>query len=354
MLKKQPTASAIRAANRNAVGGARKRCRKGKNCSATCIDAGKGCLVGLPEPVSQATTKVRNMLQQRMQGKMPAPPKIRAESLQRPNPTPTPETASTTPQAVKKEGVYAPRTDTGPTGVKSDFQKSEAIPKNPFEPEKIQKLLDKVRSGKKVKQFGKTVTEEELDRKLKQSEKNTEFIKKLESNLPKDYKVTVYGGGLVSIEKTTKAGDKVAMTFSGRNIRFEVNGQMDAGGVTNRTAQMEVAGAVRSAYDAITKSLSPGAIISTVAYTDDGKGAARQRVYERIGFSKAKPGETIYAVKLKDGSMAPLSEKDPQEALIRQYNDENSMWFAERGSTYYQKDGWEQDKMWHIAIFGTP
>ena len=68
MLKKQPTASAIRAANRNAVGGGRKRCRKGKNCSATCIDANKECLVGLPEPVSQATTKVAAMLQQRQGG----------------------------------------------------------------------------------------------------------------------------------------------------------------------------------------------------------------------------------------------------------------------------------------------
>ena len=68
MLKKAPTASAIRAANRNAVGGGPKRCRKGKNCSATCIDAGKDCLVGLPEPVSVATTKVAKMLQERQGG----------------------------------------------------------------------------------------------------------------------------------------------------------------------------------------------------------------------------------------------------------------------------------------------
>jgi len=65
MLKKAPIASAIRTANRNAVGGGPKRCRKGKNCSATCIDAGKDCLVGLPEPVSVATGKVVKMLQER-------------------------------------------------------------------------------------------------------------------------------------------------------------------------------------------------------------------------------------------------------------------------------------------------
>lgn len=68
-----PTASAIRSANRNAVGGGRKRCRKGKNCSATCIAGDETCLVGLPESVGVATTKVSNMLQQRGGGKMPAP-----------------------------------------------------------------------------------------------------------------------------------------------------------------------------------------------------------------------------------------------------------------------------------------
>jgi len=72
MSAKGPTASAIRAANRSAVGGGRKRCRKGKNCSATCIDANKDCLVGLPEPVSVATSKVAKMLQEKQGGEAPA------------------------------------------------------------------------------------------------------------------------------------------------------------------------------------------------------------------------------------------------------------------------------------------
>ena len=50
------TNSAIRTANRNAVGGGRKRCRKGKNCSAACIHGGDVCLVGLSESVSKSLT----------------------------------------------------------------------------------------------------------------------------------------------------------------------------------------------------------------------------------------------------------------------------------------------------------
>jgi hypothetical protein len=55
--------SQIRRAKSVAVGGGRKRCRKGKSCSATCIYAGKICLVDLPEGVSGALSKVRGRIQ---------------------------------------------------------------------------------------------------------------------------------------------------------------------------------------------------------------------------------------------------------------------------------------------------
>lgn len=62
-MKQAPTASAIRSAQAKAVGGMRKRCRKGKNCSAACIAGDESCLVEMPESAGVATTKVRNMLQ---------------------------------------------------------------------------------------------------------------------------------------------------------------------------------------------------------------------------------------------------------------------------------------------------
>jgi hypothetical protein len=74
MAFEAPTAGEIRTAKRQAVGGGRKRCRKGKNCSAACIQAGMECLVEMPESAGVATTKVAAMLQKRMGGKMPTPP----------------------------------------------------------------------------------------------------------------------------------------------------------------------------------------------------------------------------------------------------------------------------------------
>jgi hypothetical protein len=69
--------SQIERAKRMAVGGGRKRCRKGKSCSATCIFAGKVCLVDLPWVVSGALSKVRG----RIQKGAPLTPEEKTKSL---------------------------------------------------------------------------------------------------------------------------------------------------------------------------------------------------------------------------------------------------------------------------------
>ena len=58
----QPTASGIRAAKSRATGGGRKRCKKGKNCSAACIQAGMYCLVEMPEPAAASLGKLSKFL----------------------------------------------------------------------------------------------------------------------------------------------------------------------------------------------------------------------------------------------------------------------------------------------------
>lgn len=59
---KTPTRAKVLRAQREAVGGRRKRCRRGKNCSAACIQSGMICLVEFPLPVSKALGKARNEL----------------------------------------------------------------------------------------------------------------------------------------------------------------------------------------------------------------------------------------------------------------------------------------------------
>ena len=64
--------------------------------------------------------------------------------------------------------------------------------------------------------------------------------------------------------------------------------------------------AVRNQYDALVRSLPEGSVIKTSPYSADGKGEARQKAYERIGFSKPNEADEMYAMK-KDGKMVPAA-----------------------------------------------
>jgi hypothetical protein len=57
------TDAQIARAKQMAVGGKRKRCTKGKNCSAACIQANMICMVDLPWVVSAALSNVKQMVQ---------------------------------------------------------------------------------------------------------------------------------------------------------------------------------------------------------------------------------------------------------------------------------------------------
>lgn len=60
-----PTRSEVLRARRKAVGGARPRCRRGKSCSAACINRDKHCLVDAPTPVAGALPKAVRAIQSR-------------------------------------------------------------------------------------------------------------------------------------------------------------------------------------------------------------------------------------------------------------------------------------------------
>jgi hypothetical protein len=57
------TAYQIESAKRKAIGGKKKRCKKGKSCSATCIAANKVCLVDIPWVSAQGIPKVVSEIQ---------------------------------------------------------------------------------------------------------------------------------------------------------------------------------------------------------------------------------------------------------------------------------------------------
>jgi hypothetical protein len=66
-----PSASQIRSAKAKATGNGRKRCRKGKNCSAACIAGNETCLLELPEPVAVAMPKAVGVVRSKKEGSAP-------------------------------------------------------------------------------------------------------------------------------------------------------------------------------------------------------------------------------------------------------------------------------------------
>ena len=104
-----PKESRIAQAKRNAVGGKRKRCTKGKNCSAACIAANMVCLVDLPWVGPSLTKAVAQI--QAMKGKA-APAAKTAPVASAAKPVPAAKTApapASTPQPAAPAAKPAPK-----------------------------------------------------------------------------------------------------------------------------------------------------------------------------------------------------------------------------------------------------
>ena len=173
---------------------------------------------------------------------------------------------------------------------------------------------------------------------LDKYEKNSKVLDSIVSNVPAGTEVSVTKGGAVKMEYTTKSGQEIKVLFGKKDYQFEVNGGFNAGTVTSRPQQIEVANAVRRNYNAVVKSLPQGAVIGTAAWMNDGRGASRTKAYERMGFSTPAggPGGNQYARKSGD-KMVPSNQSE--EGLDQTYD------FAEKSAK-------RDTALWFVAIFG--
>ena len=147
---------------------------------------------------------------------------------------------------------------------------------------------------------------------LKAHDKNKKFAADLKKELPKGVKTSINDVNGAIIMKTKVGKDTIEAEFSpwtGWNYR--VNGGYDAGTVTNRAQQVRVASQVRQMYDATVRAAPNGQVFSTSAYNMDGAGGAREKAYQRLGFSKPDGQDTMYAVK-RNGRMVP-SDVDAED-----------------------------------------
>lgn len=223
---------------------------------------------------------------------------------------------------------------------------------------------DKITGGKAKKQIEDRIkhyedTKEEfpdaselIDHELKRLKYELDGFKANEAilngvvaNVPAGTKVSVSAMGYIVTEIKTKSGHTVRTSFGRGDYNFEVNGKYDAGSVTDRREQIEVANTVRRTYEALIRSLPDKAVISTSAWTLDGRGESRMRAYEKMGFSKptrmenskvveGEPGDKQYAKK-EGGRIIPATHSERSE--------DRSYTFSESLNSAV---------LWYIAIFG--
>lgn len=184
-----------------------------------------------------------------------------------------------------------------------------------------------------------------LNKELDKFKANEKILEGVVANVPAGTKVTVTSMGYIRTEVKTNSGHNVSTTFGRKNFNFQVNEKYDAGSVTDRREQIQVANTVRRTYEALVKALPEGAVVSTAAWTEDGRGQSRMDAYVKMGFSRPKttkngeevdgpPGMNQYAKK-SNGKMVPSNQSE--EGLDHAYN------FSEESDAV---------ALWHAAIFG--
>ena len=77
---------------------------------------------------------------------------------------------------------------------------------------------------------------------------NTAVLDSIVANTPEGTRVSISEKGGVVMEYTTRSGQEIKAVFGNKDYNFQVNGGYDAGTVTSRPQQIEVANAVRRNY----------------------------------------------------------------------------------------------------------
>lgn len=244
--------------------------------------------------------------------------------------------------APAKKGGYTPRDAKGATGVKPKLKEDMFKNKSSsFDTKTMDERIARVKANKNYSAAHRKELMARLEKEKSQIASNMKFAENVGKNLPKGTKLEVTGTGTVKITTTTKAGDKVASTYSPRmGYEFRVNGNLDTGKAKNG---IQAAQATRVQFDALVKALPTGHIMKTSAYTDDGNGAARQKAYEKVGFSKGKPGKDLFAVKQADGSVAPGKSGKAGLSKQKAQDKANELWF---------KEAEDMDKVWYTILTG--
>ena len=321
----EPTRSEVITAQSRAVGGGRKRCSKGKSCSATCIDPLEKCLVEFPVPASTSVTRLRDKLSENDREFFN---KFRDDYKDRRY------KEILDAITIGSEGEY--------NNARQDIikfndgrpDKTEGI-KVPVTWEKVQRIsksydnavdsafnrVEKARYSGDREKFDKEVAKlkgiyEAIGSRLGKANeakyikwedyKDTKFLKSIYAADLKGAKVTLRSPDLIITTKVGKHKVSVEVSDLGLSFNFKVNGQYAADPDVTRKEGIQIALRVRDIFNKVVASMNEGSVISVVPYFGDGKGEDRAKMYRSYGFRS--DGESMYG-KVSGGKIVGATEK---------------------------------------------
>lgn len=319
-----PTVSEVNRAQSRAVGGKRDRCRKGKSCSATCIDPNETCLVEFPNPVSSSIGKARDRLSESpkqektwTESEIKTFNKIRDDYKDRMYVKVREAISSSHDTEYRKlrseiiefnqnlieQGVYGKHVPPVKVPlewgrvmkIKRSYRKALGSVEDSLD--RAGYLRDKASFDKNLAKMqrmhlalGVKLGDKDESRYYKWEDyKGNTLVHKLYKENIKGVNILPYSEDLFLDAKVGKNKIRVEVLNRGTKFTFKVNGGYEEDPDMTREEKMAIAYKVKDIFSRVVKNMNEGSVIEVSPYDGDGKGQGRKQAYLRYGF-KEDPG----------------------------------------------------------------
>lgn len=125
----------------------------------------------------------------------------------------------------------------------------------------------------------------------------------------------------VTLKKKISDFDEVSVALKpgpkGKEVSFQVNGELDYGQIEDPRDKVKAVLAVRNMFYTLTRALKPGDILTCSAYEEDGHGDNRKKAYKKIGFFEK--GEYLVGVVNEGGGVSPPDFAETKQDVINWY-----------------------------------
>jgi len=170
---------------------------------------------------------------------------------------------------------------------------------------------------------------EKMQKALEAHRANKKFAADLKKELPREVGARVDSSTGAVIMTRKVGGHSVEVEFSPQlGFNYRVDGEYDAGKVTDRKEQLRVANAVRQMWDSTVRALPEGTPVWTSAYDGDKYADKRVKAYRAAGFGDPNSSKEMRSVK-RNGRMIPLNEGDeiPKDTISFSEQESLKSWF---------------------------